>query len=121
MGGAGWRWIFIAGRLPIRQLPGHDFSQCGHFIVAEMPALKESQRQFTQGGLPFRLRRKISGRNQMCRDHLAERFRNLVDVNAGEAGIRRRKQRIAQPGGEESLNVAAAAAICLCTSAVARV
>ena len=29
--------------------------------------------------------------------------------------------RIAQPGGEESLNVAAAAAICLCTSAVARV
>ena len=29
--------------------------------------------------------------------------------------------RIAQPGGEESLNVAAAAAICLCASAVARV
>ena len=32
-----------------------------------------------------------------------------------------RRIRIAQPGGEESLNVAAAAAICLCTSAVARV
>jgi TrmH family RNA methyltransferase len=29
--------------------------------------------------------------------------------------------RIAQPGGEESLNVAAAAAICLCASATARV
>ena len=89
--GVGWWRVFIAGRLPIRQLPSHDFSQCGHFIVAEMPALKKTQRQFPQSGLPFRFCREISGRNQMRRDHLAERFRHLVDVNAGEAGIRRRQ------------------------------
>ena len=42
-------------------------------------------------------------------------------VGQAVAARAQRAVRIGQPGGEESLNVAAAAAICLCTSAVARV
>jgi TrmH family RNA methyltransferase len=41
-------------------------------------------------------------------------------VDPALAGLAAHSVRIAQPGGEESLNVAAAAAICLHASAVAR-
>ena len=48
-----------------------------------------------------------------------ERLQTVTGVSAGLEARAARHVRIAQPGGEESLNVAAAAAICLYASAAA--
>ena len=47
-------------------------------------------------------------------------FQSQPDHNEALEGLASASVRIVQPGGEESLNVAAAAAICLHASAAAR-